>query len=141
MRVPINSTSDNRVPHTPHQHIPSESPHFVLSPLETVGFGTTCVVASTAIKENTEPRYETAELYAVLHTGYKPTGMIAQAQAAPHKTHVTVYAAENQESRMRGIRVIKLPRTEITLLCIRFQKSASDVCPVPGVWMAMLKAR
>jgi hypothetical protein len=33
-----------------------------LSSTVTTGFGTTCVVASTAIREKTEPKYETAEL-------------------------------------------------------------------------------
>jgi hypothetical protein len=66
--------------------------------------------------------------------------MIAQAQSAPHKTHVTVYAAEKLEPRMRGITDIRPPRTAMTLLCSRFQESASDVDPVPGVFMEMLKA-
>ena len=42
---------------------------------------------------------------------------------------------------MRGITDIRLPRTAMTLLCSRFQKSASAVDPVPGVLMEMLKAR
>lgn len=109
--------------------------------LDTLGFGTTCVAASTAISENTEPKYDTAELYAELHSVYMPTEIIAQAKPAPHNTHVTVYAAVNQESRIRGTIVIKLPRTAMTLLCTRFQKSASEVLPLPGVLMAMLKAR
>jgi hypothetical protein len=66
--------------------------------------------------------------------------MIAQAHPAPHNTQVTVYAAEKQEPRMRGITDIRLPSTEMTLLCNRFQKSASDVDPVPGVFTEMLKA-
>jgi hypothetical protein len=66
--------------------------------------------------------------------------MNAQAQPLPHKAHVTVYAAEKQDPRMRGITDIKLPRTAMTLLCRRFQKSASDVDPVPGALMEMLKA-
>jgi hypothetical protein len=66
--------------------------------------------------------------------------MIAQAQPPPHKTHVTVYAVEKQDPCMRGITDIRLPRTAMTLLCSRFQKSASDVDPVPGVFMEMLKA-
>ena len=67
--------------------------------------------------------------------------MIAQTHPAPHKTHVTVYAAEKQDPRMRGIIDMRLPRTEMTLLCNRFQKSASDEDPVPGVLMEILKAR
>jgi hypothetical protein len=39
-----------------HHQTPNQKPHLVLSPIETTGFGTTCVVASTAIKENTEPK-------------------------------------------------------------------------------------
>ena len=66
--------------------------------------------------------------------------MIAHAHPAPHKTHVTVYAAEKQDPCMRGITDIRLPRMAMTLLCSRFQKSASDVDPVPGVLMEMLKA-
>jgi hypothetical protein len=124
------------------RNIPSERPpHLVLSPTETTGFGTTCVVASTAINENTEPKYETAELYAVLQNGYIPAAMTAQAQPHPHNAHATVYSAVKAEPRIRGITVIRLPRMEMTLLCRRFQKSASDVCPVPGVLMAMLKAK
>jgi hypothetical protein len=107
----------------------------------TSGFGTICVVARTAINENTEPKYDTAELYAELQTGYIPTEIIAQAKPEPHNTHVTVCAGVNQESRIRGTIVIRLPRTAITLLCNRFQKSASEVLPIPGVSMAMLKAR
>jgi hypothetical protein len=41
---------------------------------------------------------------------------------------------------MRGTTVVRLPKTEMTLLCSRFQKSASDVWPVPGASLAMLKA-
>ena len=66
--------------------------------------------------------------------------MIAHTHPAPHKTHVTVYAAEKQDPCMRGITDIRLPRMAMTLLCSRFQKSASDVDPVPGVLMEMLKA-
>ena len=66
--------------------------------------------------------------------------MIAQAQPHPHKAHVTVYAAEKYDPRMRGTTDIRLPRTGVTLLCKRFQKSASDIDPAPGSLMEMLKA-
>jgi hypothetical protein len=51
-----------------------------------------------------------------------------------------VYAAEKQDPRMKENIDIRLPRTAMTLLCRRFQKSASEVDPVPGVLMEMLKA-
>lgn len=64
----------------------------------------------------------------------------AQARPDPHKNHVTVYAEVKQDPRIKGPTVIMLPRTEIALFCNRFQKSASDMDPVPWALMAMLKA-
>jgi hypothetical protein len=76
----------------------------------------------------------------VLKNGYILAATIAQAQPHPHKAHVTVYAVEKQDPRMRGITDIRLPRTAMTLLCRRFRKSASDADPVPGIFMEILKA-
>ena len=59
--------------------------------------------------------------------------METMAQTRPRKknSHIAVYAGDNQDFVNNGMTWSKFPKTAITLLWTRYQKSASFVLPFP----------
>jgi hypothetical protein len=55
--------------------------------------------------------------------------MTAEAKPRLKNNHIILYAGENHDFLSKGTTEIRLPSTDIMLLCSRYQKSASDVLP------------
>lgn len=94
-------------------------------------FPVACVRTRTETIDATEPRNELIALHPVLVNGYIQIEMMAEARPRLKKSHIILYAGESQDFFNKGTTEIKFPRTVMTLLCMRYQKSASLVLPAP----------
>jgi len=105
-----------------------------------VSFPVACVITSTEATEQIDPRKDTIELQPVFKNGYILIETAEKARPNMKNSHITLCAGENQNFFKRGITDIRFPRTDMMLLCTRYQKSASPVLPVSLLFIEMAKA-